>query len=507
MKCPRCQHDNHPQAKFCEECATPLDAGPARGAYASSLGDTTAALSDARAQQTATAEILRVISNSPTDLPPVFHTIVETVVQLCGGVSAFVYRFDGDLIHLSAHHHTVTSRARDVFERRYPAPPSRMSMIAQAILDRTIIHVRDFENDTDVSPASREMARAAGHRSTLAVPMLRHGSPIGAIAVGRRGPHGEPRPFSDSEIDLLKTFAAQAVIAIENVQLFTELQEKNRALTAAHAQTTEPLAQQTATSEILLVISSSPTDVQPVFDTIVRNAVRLCGGQYSGAAGFDGELMHLTAHHNYTPEVLQLLQQMYPIRPDRQQVLGRAILTRAVAHIDDVLTDPEYPQHVARAGGWRSMLAVPMLREGCAIGAIFVTRALPGPFSPSQIELLQTFADQAVIAIQNVRLFKELEDRNRDLTATSEILQVISNSPTDVQPVLDAIARRAVELCGAYFANVFLVEIDLIHWRTSHNVPPEGVASMRNTYPLATSADEMIPTILREGRTLALAGC
>src|SRR5439155_2458759 len=147
-------------------------------------------LSEALEQQTATAKILRVISNSPTDLQPVFDTIVESVVQLCGGVSAFVYRFDGDLIHLSAHHHTATSRAREVFERHYPTPPSRVSMIAQAILDRTVVHVRDFENDPDVSPASREMARAAKHRSTLAVPMLRHGSPIGALAVGLRGPHG-----------------------------------------------------------------------------------------------------------------------------------------------------------------------------------------------------------------------------------------------------------------------------------------------------------------------------
>src|SRR5262249_19773492 len=216
-------------------------------------------------QQTATSEILRVISTSPTDLQPVFETIVESVVELCDGVSATVYQFDGNLIHLTAHHHSVSSAAREAFERVYPLPPSRSSVVAQAILDRAVIHVRDFEGDAGIPVASREMARAVGHRSLVVVPMLRGDGPIGAISVGRRGPDAAPRPFSDSEISLLRTFADQAVIAIENVRLFTELQEKNRALTQAHDQVSEALGQQTATSEILRVISSSPTDVQPVF--------------------------------------------------------------------------------------------------------------------------------------------------------------------------------------------------------------------------------------------------
>ena len=222
---------------------------------------------------------------------------------------------------------------------------------------------------------------------------------IAAIAVGR----AEPGSFSDRQIELLKTFADQAVIAIENVRLFKELEARNRDLTA--------------TSEILRVISSSPTDVQPVFDTIVRSAVRLCDGLFSALFQFDGELIHQVAQHNFTPEALEEVHRVYPARPTRAHGSGRAILERAVVHIPDVELDPEYQhQRLSRAIGFRSGLFVPMLREGAPIGVIVVARAEPGPFSDNEIELLKTFADQAVIAIENVRLFKELEARTREPT-------------------------------------------------------------------------------------------
>ena len=229
------------------------------------------------------------------------------------------------------------------------------------------------------------------------MPLLREGVPIGVIC----GFRWEVRPFSEQQIALLKTFADQAVIAIENVRLFQELQARNRDLT-------EALEQQTATSEILRVISSSPTDVQPVFDAIARSAVRLCGARIGAVFRFDGELLHLAAHHNYTPDILELLQRLYPMRPSREQLSGRAILAKAVVQVADLFADPEYRQQVARTGGWRSMLAVPMLREGNPVGAISINRLETGTFSESQIALLQTFADQAVIAIENVRLFTEL---------------------------------------------------------------------------------------------------
>ena len=424
-------------------------------------------LSEALEQQTATAKILRVISNSPTDLQPVFDTIVESVVQLCGGVSAFVYRFDGGLIHLSAHHHTATSRAREVFERHYPTPPSRVSMIAQSILDRTVVHVRDFENDPDVSPASREMARAANHRSTLAVPMLRHGSPIGAIAVGRRGPHGEPRPFSDAEIELLKTFADQAVIAIENVRLFKELEARNSALT-------EALDQQTATADILKVISRSPTDIEPVLESVVESAARLCEALDVSIFRVEGSRMRLAIHRGPldAAEVGS-----YTIAIDPGSVNGRE----------------EFPEGsaFARDLAYRTILPVPLLREGEPIGMIALRRTEVSPFTDMQIALLQTFADQAVIAIENVRLFTELEARNTELTATldrqvatGEVLRAISQAQTDAQPVFEIIAASARRLCGAAYAQVQLCDGDQIHLAALDSVNPEGDAAILAVYPL-----------------------
>src|SRR5262249_50512041 len=190
------------------------------------------------------------------------------------------------------------------------------------------------------------------------------------------------------------------VIAIENVRLFTELQEKNRSLTEAHARVTEALEQQTATSEILAVISSSPTDLQPVFDTIARNALRLCEGSYSVVSRYDGELMHLAAHAHVRSEGVDLMKRAFPMRPSRASIQGRAILEGAVVHVPDVRADPEYPQAFSEALHNRSILAVPMLRDGRPVGVVGVARFEVRPFSHTQIALLQTFADQAVIAIE-----------------------------------------------------------------------------------------------------------
>jgi signal transduction histidine kinase len=268
--------------------------------------------------------------------------------------------------------------------------------------------------------------------------------------VGRR----ERGRFPESQVALLQTFADQAVIAIENVRLFTELQTRNRDVT-------EALDQQTATAEILRVISSSPTDVQPVFETIASSAVRLCEGLFSGVYTFDGELMRLVAQHNLTPDALKAMEALYPARPGRETAGGRAILDRTVVQIEDVLSDPDYGRDLQSTGGWRSTIAVPMLREGMPIGGISVAWAEPGPASASNIALLKTFADQAVIAVENVRLFTELQARTAELTqsvekltALGEVSQALS-STLDLDTVLTTIVNRAVHLSGANGGSIF----------------------------------------------------
>ena len=324
-------------------------------------------------------------------------------------------------------------------------------------------------------------ALAGGFRSVLAVPLIREERPIGAITVGRP----EPGPFSDKHVALLRTFADQAVIAIENVRLFKELESRNSDLTIA-------LDHQTATSEILRVISSSQTDVQPVFDTIVRNAVRLCGADHGLAARFDGELLHPLAHYGFSAEALEMTVRKFPMRPSRENLLGRAALTRAVENLPDMLADPDYSREFAIAGGWRSGLSVPMLRDGQIVGAIAVSRTEVGAFPDHLVKLLETFADQAVIAIENVRLFTELQARNSALTealerqtATSEILRVISRSPTDVQPVFDTIAAAALTLCSASSATVTTFDGELLHIKALAVVNPEGAEAVRRAFPAA----------------------
>jgi GAF domain-containing protein len=418
-------------------------------------------LTEALEQQTATAEILRVISTSPTDLQSVLDAVVRSAARFCGADDASLFRLDGDRLRGDAHHGPI----HQPVDLRLSLLPGTVG--GRTVLERRTIHVSDLQAESEDFPEGSANAREFGFRTTLSVPLVREGTPIGVIQLRR----AEMSPFTDKQIALLQTFADQAVIAIENVRLFTELQEKNRALTAAHAQVTESLEQQTATAEILRVISSSPTDVQPVFDTIVRSAVRLCDGLFGTLLQFDGELLHFVAQHKYTPEALEEVHRVYPARPSRALGATRAILERAVVHIPDVEVDPEYQHHaISRAIGFRSGLFVPMLREGAPIGVIMVSRAKPGLFSDNEIELLKTFADQAVIAVENVRLFKELETRNRDLTealdrqtATAEILRVISRSQTDVQPVFDTIADNAVSLFRPWSVAVYRFDGEFVH--------------------------------------------
>jgi GAF domain-containing protein len=407
-------------------------------------------LTEALEQQTATSEILRVIANSPTDIQPVLDVVAENAARLCEAKDAVIYRVDGDTLQQVAVYGPIPVGQR-------PLPFTRGTPTGRAVLDRKSIHVHDMTAELETEfPNAKPLQQISGTRTFLATPLLREGTPIGAIVIRRT----EVRPFSEKQIALLKTFADQAVIAIENVRLFKELGDRNRQLT-------EALEHQTATSEILSVISSSPTDVQPVFDTIVKNAAQLCQGSGASVVRYDGELLYLVAQYNISAEVHEFMQRMFPKRPARQFAMERAVLDSTVIHIPDTYQDTEYrttlrseqwvrsQRDLAETGEARALLAAPLLRDGRPIGAIGVNRSHPGPFTENQIALLKTFADQAVIAIENVRLFQELEGRNAELrealehqTATSEVLGIISRSPTDVQPVLDAIVESAARVCG-----------------------------------------------------------
>jgi PAS domain S-box-containing protein len=438
-------------------------------------------LTTALDQQTATSDILRVISRSQTDVQPVFDAILASAVRLLGAYSGTLTRRVGDQIELAAF--TSTDEAGDAAMREYfPQPLHFEGAHAQTVRTRQPLNIADAQTDPRSPERWRANARVRGYRSWVVLPMLRHDEAIGAIAVTRREPGG----FSDDEIALLQTFADQAVIAIENVRLFTELQASNRDLTTA-------LDQQTATSDILRVISRSQTDVQPVFDAILTSAVRLLGAHTGLLTRVEGEQIELAALTSTDDASDAALRASFPRSLHSEDVHAQAMRDRAPFNTADAQTDPrltESTQAVARARGWRSRAMVPLLRHDEAIGYISVTRREPGGFTDDEIALLQTFADQAVIAIENVRLFTELEGRNREVTealqqqtATSEILRVISGSPTDVTPVFEVIVERACRLCDGVFANAVRFDGTVMHLMAQHGFGSEGLEILRRAFP------------------------
>jgi GAF domain-containing protein len=435
-------------------------------------------LTTALATQTATSDILRVISSSPTEVQPVFDTIVANAVRLCGAQFGTLIRFDGHFLHLAAHH-KLNPAALEFLTAAYPRPLDTHPLFARAIRERRVVQVADVEAEPDLPVTSVTAGRMLGYRAQIVVPIIGEGVPVGTLSLGRV----EPGLFAERQIELLKTFADQAVIAIENVRLFTELQEKNQALTTAHAQVSEALEQQTATSEVLKVISRSTFDLEPVLETLVENATKLCDAAAGNIWRFDGEVFRIGAFYGASPEEGKFWQRG-ELRPGRGSVVGRTALEHQTVHILDVLADPEYQQSEAqRIAGFRTVLGIPMLREGILIGAFSLWRSEVRAFTDKQIDLVKTFADQAVIAIENVRLLTETKEALKQQTATAEILRVISSSPGDIQPVFDAIAANAARLCDAVNGLVIRFDGQLLHLAAHFNVDPERLSAVRQAYP------------------------
>jgi GAF domain-containing protein/two-component sensor histidine kinase len=391
-------------------------------------------LKESLEQQTATSEILSVIASSPMDIQPVLDVVAENAARLCDANDAQIHRVEGDMLRKVASYGDI-SPVFTIGEAR-PISRARGFLVDRAIHEGQTIHIHDYSTESEIDDDVKCAVDGLGIRTALAVPLLREGIPIGVILIRRT----EVRPFTETQTALLKTFADQAVIAIENVRLFKEIQERN-------AELREALEHQTATAEVLGIISRSPTDVQPVLDAIVESAARVCG--------IDNLGLRLREGNNLVSRA-----QFGPVLPGHVEIsvdapAPRWIREHGTLHIPDV-NERNDPQ-IANSSGSRSYLFVPLRHKGEFIGALTARRAEVRPFTPAQIKLLETFADQAVIAIENVRLFNELKEALEQQTATSEILGVIASSPTDIQPVLEAIVKNAARVCGASDASVALV--------------------------------------------------
>ena len=389
-------------------------------------------VSEALEQQTATGEILRVIASSPTDIQPVLQTVAESAALFCDTHDAVILLAEHGTLVVKAHHGPLPLDLAGF-------PIGANSVSGRAVAERRTVLVDDLFAAGDEFSESKALALQLGIRTMAATPLLRDEEVVGVLAIRRL----EARAFSHKQIELLKTFADQAAIAIENVRLFDEVQARS-------ADLTEALNQQTATADVLKVISRSTFDLQAVLDTLTESAARLCKADMAAITRLDedGQGFSYATSYNFPPGWLDYVGSLR-LEPGRNSVIGRVLLDHKVVQIDDVLSDPGYGyKEQAIRAGLRTYVGVPMMREGSTIGVLALGRSTVRPFSDQQIEVIQTFADQAVIAIQNVRLFDEVQARNREVTealeqqtATSEILRVIAASPTDIQPVLASSPR------------------------------------------------------------------
>jgi len=385
-------------------------------------------LAEALAQQTATAEVLRVISSSPGDLEPVFQAMLASATQTCEAKFGILYRIEGDSARIISTLGIPPALAEYLKRGPHRPPLNRLNPLTpmgRVSQSRQLVHIPDYR--TDQSYLNRDPLTVAGIelggiRTLLVVPMIKNDALMGAIVIFRQ----EVRPFTDKQIELVQNFTNQAVIAIENTRLLNELRES--------------LQQQTATANVLKIISHSTFDLKAVLNTLVESAARLCETEMAAIPRLTGSDLRHFASYGYTPDFQEFLER-HPIVPGRGTATGRAALEGKTVHIPDVLADPEYTLTEAqKLAGYRSLLAVPLMREGGPVGVLVMARIAQRPFTPKQIELASTFADQAVIAIENVRLFDEIQEKNRQLQQASEHKsQFVSSMSHELRTPLNAI--------------------------------------------------------------------